>query len=195
MTIDPALIGLIAGVGVSVGIFGAVALFATLRMVRDDRRRVEAADRATADTAARVAKSPHPAFAETLARAPDAFAEARARAAVLAAQIPPEIASGEAPDPRAPRFLWWTTREQAEAVEVTILPPWLARLFARRLCVRWTGVSVWTPPGFDHAPPPAHPTDAGDACVITANEFACVFANPGRVTDLSGNPVAAPVDF
>jgi len=178
---------------------GGIVIF---RVIRDDRRRIAeadrriaAAERATADTVARVAKSPHPAFGETLARAPDAFAEARARAAVLAAQIPPEIAAGEAPDPRAPRFLWWTTREQAEAVEVAILPPWLARLFARRQAVRWDGVSVWAPPGFDQVAPPFAGEDEGDACVITANEFACVFANPGRVTDLAGNPVAAPVDF
>lgn len=128
-----------------------------------------------------------------LARAPDTFAEARARAAVMAAQIPPEIASGEVPDPRAPRFLWWTTREEAEKAETAILPPWLARLFARRQCVRWDGVSVWTPPGFDTVVPPLD--NAGDACMITTNELAVVFANSGRVTDLSGNPVLPPVNF
>jgi len=176
---------------------GGIVIF---RVIRDDRRRIAEADqriadaeRATAETLARVAKSPHSAFAETLARAPDAFAEARTRAAVLAAQIPPEIASGEAPDPRAPRFLWWTTREQAGAVEVAILPPWLARLFARRLCVRWEGVSVWTPPGFDQVVAPRE--DLGDACVITAAEFSAVFASPGVVTDLAGRDVKVAIDF
>ena len=195
MTIDPLYI--LANVGA-----GLTLLFVVFRVIRDDRRclaaandRIAAAERATADTVARVAKSPHSAFGETLARAPDAFAEARARAAVLASQIPPEIASGEAPDPRAPRFIWWTTREQAEAVEVAILPLWLAAVFARRMALEWAGDSMWSAPEFDLPNPMMGGNVGHDGIVITANEFGCVFANPGRVTDLAGNPVAPPADF
>lgn len=191
MTPDPLYILANVGATLIVGI-GTVSLFVAFRVIRDDRRRLADADQRIA-AAARAASSPHTAFTDTLARAPDAFAEARARAAVLAAQIPPEIAAGEAPDPRAPRFLWWTTPEQAAAVEVAILPPWLARLFARRLCVRWDGVSVWSPPGLDQVAAPRE--DLGDACVITAAEFSAAFASPGVVTDLAGVPVKVAIDF
>jgi hypothetical protein len=182
-----------------VGVVLAISVVTVLTVLRDRRRlaeltaRIEAADRAAAESLARVSKAPHGAFAETLARAPDAFAEARARAAVLAAQIPPEIASGEAPDLNAPRFLWWTTWEQAKQVETAILPPWLARLVARRLALNWSGTSVFHPPGFDQVVAPRE--DLGDACVITAAEFGPVFASPGQVTDLAGNPVKVAIDF
>lgn len=202
--IGAAVVLVVAVVAVNLGV---------VRHILRDRRRVDAAvrhfDEATARLAAARTSGTPDIVAAAMPNAPDAFTAARNAARVVAACKNPHILSGVMPDVSAPRFLWWTSDAESAACDASIFPPWLGAILHRRATVTVHGAMFLAPSEFsgmfanvDTMMNVTGRLNAGKAekegyaaIVITAGEFAPVFASPGCVTDLHGNPVAGPVAF